>query len=267
MISKASKAAALLMSALSGLSTIPTEEAPDHKNILIDGKPYVLTFEDDFDGNDIDLSKWERCPEYKRQDLNNYWNDGMSYVDGEGNLIIGMSYDEEKDAFLSGGVRTRGIFEQTYGYYEIKCTVNTIPGYWTAFWLMGDSVASETNGGVDGTEIDIYESAYCDRKQIQHTLNWDGYGEAHKADGKVVDADVYDGKYHIFALLWTEEEYVFFIDGAETWRTKAESAKGTCKVPLYMKITSETGGWTGVPDKAALPDHMKVDYVRVYSAK
>lgn len=262
-----SKAAAVIMSFLAGLGSAPTDNAQNYENIFIDGKLYSLTFEDDFDGDDIDFSKWERCPEYPRQDLNNYWSDSMSYVDGEGNLIIGMSYDEETDSFLSGAVRTKGIFEQTYGYYEIKCSINTVPGYWTAFWLMNDSVMSELNGGVDGTEIDIYESPFRKEKKIQHTLNWDGYGANHKAEGKVVNADVYDGDYHIFSLLWTEDEYVYSIDGKVTWRTDAKSARGTCKVPLYMKISSETGSWTGIPDPDSLPDYMKVDYVRVYSER
>lgn len=239
--------------------------ADDHKTITIDGKTYALTFEDDFNGTALDETKWQRSPQWHRQDLNNYWDDSMSYLDGEGNLIIGMSYDEERDAFLSGAVETNGKFEQTYGYFEIRCAINNIPGYWTAFWLMGDSVLSEANGGVDGTEIDIYESPFYDNKQIQHTLNWDGYGALHKVEGKVVNANVYDGKYHTFGLLWTDKEYVYYIDGKETWRTNAAKAKGTCAVPLYMIISSEAGSWTGVPETDQLPDYMKVDYVRVYA--
>ncbi|MCM1024195.1 MAG: family 16 glycosylhydrolase [Prevotella sp.] len=235
------------------------------RNIVMEGRTYSLVFEDDFDGDTLDSENWEKCPEQKRQDLNNYWDDGMSYLDGEGNLIIEMSYDRENDRFLSGGVRSRGKFEQAYGYFEIRCTVNTVPGYWTAFWLMGDSVVNETNGGRNGTEIDIMETPYFGKKQVQNTLNWDGYGYRHKSSGNVSDFDVYDGEYHTFALLWTEDEYVFCIDGKESWRTDAAEALGTCEVPLYMKITSETGSWTGTPDPEKLPDRMKIDRVRVYA--
>lgn len=255
---------AFLLSVSMQLSTIMSTDVESYENRIIDGRLYTLSFEDDFSGSEIDTSKWERCPQIKRQDLNNYWDDSMSYLDGKGNLIIGMSYDEERDIFLSGAVCSKDKFEQAYGYYEIKCTLNSVPGYWTAFWLMGDSVISEKDGGIDGTEIDIYESPYFKDKKIQHTLNWDGYGYAHKSDGKVVAADVYDGKYHTFSLLWTEDEYVYYIDGEETWRTDAEKAKGTCQVPLYLTISSETGGWTGIPDPEDLPDFIKVDHVRVY---
>ncbi len=263
------KAAAMLLAFIQTLNLTLTQPAPDTRTI--DGKEYVLTFKDDFSGTELDLTKWERCPEWHRQDLNNYWDDDMSRLDGKGNLVIGMEYNGARDSFDSGGVRSKGLFEQQYGYFEIRCTVNTVPGYWTAFWLMSESVSSEKNGGVDGTEIDIYESAYYGQSLIQHTLNWDGYGEAHKAEGMKVLADVYDGDYHTFSLLWTEDEYVFYIDGNETWRTDAAAALGTSRVPAYLKITSEMGSWTswhdGIVSVKDLPDAMKVDYVRVYAEK
>lgn len=237
----------------------------DKSRITLEGKTYDLTFEDEFNGTELDPSKWVRSPQWKRQDLNNYWNDSMTWLDGKGNLIVGMTYDSKNDRYLSGAVETKGLFEQAYGYFEIRCTVNTVPGYWTAFWLIGDCVMDETQGGVNGTEIDIMETPYYSKKQVQNTLNWDGYGAAHKAEGKVSDIDIYDGEYHIFSLLWKDDEYVFYVDGTETWRTKAAKALGVCREPLYIIISSETGSWTGKPDPKNLPDQMKVDYVRVYA--
>lgn len=263
MLKRLSAAIAAIIAALSAQQAEFAENS--YQNIELEGKNYTLVFEDDFDGGELDTEKWERCPEYKRQDLNNYWDDSMSYLDGEGNLVIEMSYDEAADRFLSGGIRSKDKFEQAYGYFEIRCTVNTVPGYWTAFWLMDESVADETKGGRNGTEIDIMETAYLESGEVQNTLNWDGYGANHKSLGKVSKADIYDGEYHTFSLLWTKTEYVFCTDGKETWRTNAASAEGTCEVPLYLKITSETGSWTGTPDPKTLPDSMKVDYVRVYA--
>ncbi len=260
-----SKAIAILLSVFAAMPSAPSQNNDKYDTVLIDGQVYELSFEDNFDGNELDQSKWERCPEQKRQDLENYWDDSMSWVDGEGNLVIAMSYDPESGRYLSGGIRSKGRFEQTFGYYEIRCKINNVPGYWTAFWLMNDSVLSENKGGTDGTEIDIYESPLFVERKIQHTLNWDGYSARHKAMWKITNADVYDGNYHTFALLWTEKEYVYYIDGNETWRTGAEKAGGTCQVPLYMKITSETGSWVKIPaDPESLPDYMITDYVRVY---
>ncbi|MCD7729917.1 MAG: family 16 glycosylhydrolase [Oscillospiraceae bacterium] len=245
--------------------TVTSADFEDYSSITIDENSYSLTFEDDFDGTELDSTKWKRCNQEKRQNLNGWWDDSMSYLDGNGNLIIEMSYDGESDRFLSGGVESKGLFEQAYGYFEIRCAVNNVPGYWTAFWLMGDSVLDETEGGKNGTEIDIMETPYYSTGEVQNTLNWDGYGDAHKSEGEVSKLDIYDGEYHTFSLLWKEDEYVFYTDGIETWRTDAQKALGVCEVPLYMIISSEMGTWAKGLDSKNLPDYMKVDYVRVYA--
>jgi hypothetical protein len=57
------------------------------------------------------------------------------------------------------------------------------------------------------------------------------------------------------------EQYVFCVDGKETWRTKAG---GVCQVPVYILLSDEIGKWAGDITKAKLPDKFLVDYVRVY---
>ena len=101
-------------------TTAETTAVPDdgYDIIEVEGKRYKLTFEDSFEGDALDESKWERCPEWKRQDLECYWDNDKSYVDGEGNLIIETAYDETADRYLCGAVRTKGKFEQAYGYLK-----------------------------------------------------------------------------------------------------------------------------------------------------
>jgi beta-glucanase (GH16 family) len=41
--------------------------------------------------------------------------------------------------------------------------------------------------------------------------------------------------FHVFGLLWTPEEYVFYYDGNEAKRTPAG---GVCQVPRYMEERS-----------------------------
>jgi len=68
--------------------------------------------------------------------------------------------------------------------------------------------------------------------------------------------------FHTFGLNWTRDEYVFYVDGKETWRT---NAGGVCQVPLYIKLSDEVGEWGGDIATAELPDEFLVDYVRVWS--
>lgn len=252
---------------------VPTEAIPEtgiyvseDGTLYAEGEAYSITFEDEFEGTALDRTKWAHCPEWKRQDLNCFWDKDCATVNGDGVLTITSEYRDGN--YYMGAVRTKGLFSQAYGYFEVKCKLNTVPGYWTAFWLMGETVENEDGSGVDGTEIDIMESAYFG-KGINHALHWDGYGAKHKSIGsQTQNSRVYDGEFHTFSLLWTEEEYIFYIDGEESWRTKAEEAGGVCQAPLYMKFTAETGSWTASKlDTSKFPTSVYVDYVKVYEKK
>ena len=117
--------------------------------------------------------------------------------------------------------------------------------------------------GQDGTEIDIMEKPWREDK-VQHALHWNGYGEGHKSEGKIAEVPGVSQGWHTFGLRWTPEEYVFYVDGSETWRT---AAGGICQVPVYVKLTEEIGEWGGKISEAILPDQFRVDYVRVYQEK
>ena len=81
--------------------------------------------------------------------------------------------------------------------------------------------------------------------------------------------NVNDGDWHTYTLEWYPDEYIFYVDGSETWRT---SEGGVSQVPQYIKLTEEIGNYgtgpdawgTGPIEEAALPDYTRIDYVRVW---
>ncbi len=222
-----------------------------------EGQRWKLAWSDEFNGTQIDESKWEIMGDWKRRD--GYWVKEDSYLDGKGNLLLRTKQDGER--FTSGAVRTRGKFEHAFGYWVCRCKFPTQEGHWPAFWLMAAGVNKVGDEGRDGTEIDIMEKPWREDK-ITQNLHWDGYGKAHKSagTGQIVIPGVSEG-FHTFGLHWTPQEYVFYVDGKETWRT---SAGGVSRVPEYAKLTEEIGTWGGDIKKATLPDYFVVDYVRVY---
>jgi len=224
---------------------------------LAEGKTWKLTWSDEFDGTKIDESKWEIMGDWKRRD--GFWVKEDSYLDGKGNLVLRTKKDE--DRYTSGAVRTKGKFEHAFGYWVCRCKFPTQEGHWPAFWLHTDSVGKVGNEGRDGTEIDIMEKPWRTDK-ITQNLHWDGYGKAHKSagSGQITIPGVSEG-FHTFGLYWTPEQYVFYVDGKDTWRT---SAGGVSQVPEYAKLTEEIGEWGGDITKAKLPDYFTIDYVRVY---
>ena len=226
--------------------------------------PKIL-FEDDFEGNALDDSKWERCPEWTRGGGMDLWDEDMSYLDGEGLLILRAEWDEENERVLSGAVRTYDHFSAGFGYYEASIRFPVAKGIWGAFWMMVGDVHNVDGTSIDGVEIDIIESISNESGYSNHALHWDGYETGAKSASKThADLDIYDGEFHAFALWRTEESYIFYVDGQETWRSEGG---GICAEDGYVKLTVEAASWAGAGTRSsinALPAQMEVDYVRVW---
>lgn len=228
---------------------------------VINGENYILSFIDDFDGDSLDETKWERCPEWERADRGGKWSGKESNLSGDGRLILTTSYDKEAGICRSGAIRSKDLFEQAYGYFEASIKVQQVPGFWSAFWLMCPEQGNIGNGGKDGCEIDIMEAYNCNDKMINHALHWDGYDMFHESAGKNECLDLYDGEFHTYALKWTHDRYYFYVDGELMWDT---DEGGISEVPCYLKLTLEVGSWAGEIDVSTLPASVEVDYVRVY---
>ena len=222
-----------------------------------------LVFNDDFDGNEIDNTKWTRCPEWTRNDLM-YWKDEMTQVDGEGHLVIRMEYDEEKNMIRGGGAWTASTFTYGYGYYEARMKLPDVYGAWGAFWMMCGDVWKES--AKDGVEIDIIESTVGG--EWGHALH-SNYGNLNSlGNPTMVSADTSDGQFHTFGVLRAETGYFFYIDGMLSAIVPAYIYE-PCPIEGRMKLTVESAGWSGggTPESfASLPAEMIVDYVRVWDS-
>ena len=243
---------------LLGLLTVPGQPAEPEDQLPPppDGKTWKLVWHDEFDGTKLDESKWTYRPDGKRK--GGWWSRKAISLDGNGHLVISTFMDGDKPT--DGCITTHGKFEHVFGYYVARVRFQQQPGHWSAFWITGSGVGKVGDGGRDGTEIDIMEKPRLDDR-VQHALHWDGYREHHKSKGhKATVHGVMEG-WHTFGLLWLPDEYVFYVDGKETWRTKAG---GVCQIPQHMLLSDEIGSWAGDIAKAKLPDQFMVDCVRVY---
>jgi len=246
-----------------------------------------LVFVDDFNGNSLDFSKWDYAPEWDRQGRSS-WRDDMVSVNG-GFLHLGFKRDpvlgaaKSKNKALannwirSGAVRSQKkdgymLFSGGFGFYEARVKLPDINGIWGAFWLMSPSQWIMTDEGVIGTEIDIVETFDNPRHVYNAALNWNGYGVNRKAvhsfASKLPDIDIFDGEFHVFALDWSPSEYIFYVDGQIFWRVDGGvrfNNSGINQNPNYIKLTVESGEFSGeIPDNFTTGE-MLVDYVRVYN--
>ena len=240
--------------------------------LSFNGKKYELTFSDEFESAKLDTKNWSYCPQQQRQDAGGWWSNECSTFEN-GNYVITCKLKNETS--VSGGIRSRGRFEQTYGLYNIRFKVEKAEGLWYAFWLMTDKMSDETvgNGAVDGAEIDIIEVVPHD-KAYYTTIHWDGYGKNLKSahpNGKRINNSFY-GTYHDLWFLWDKDGYKLYMDGTDSAHLVYDMpgkdyGKGTCQVPCYLKITAEYGTWAGSIVPEQLPAHFYVDYVKVYKEK
>lgn len=245
------------MAVLALALTAEPEAVPSQLPPTAPGQEWRMVWHDEFDGPALDEGKWERIGDSPRRD--GFWVKEDAYLDGNGCLVLRTRKDG--DRYTSGAVRTKGKFEHRYGFWECRCRFPEQQGHWPAFWLMpAEGIQDAEVGGVIGTEIDVMEKAWLTEK-VNHALHWDGYGAHHKSEAREVERPGLNEGFHTFALEWTPEEYVFYIDGCETWRT---NAGGPSQALSYAKLTDEIGPWAGDIAEAALPDYFLVDYVRVY---
>lgn len=250
---------------------------------------FELTWADEFDGDSLDLSKWNGSGYADGATVlrrGGYWNNKLATVEN-GSLHIATKYYPDgidgngKSGWYTCGISTSNSFRQKYGYFECRCILPKGTGQWAAFWMGCEGVADTQSNGAKGAEIDIFESPYyylggTDKNSVSSKLHINGYGPEMKSEdvsfARVLGNDPYE-EYNTYGLEWNEDSYIFYINGIETGR----SDFGVSKAPEWLILSVEVGGnnaqpadnWAGAAiDKNTdeLTDFI-IDYVRVYQYK
>ena len=143
-----------------------------------------LLFEDQFNGTEINTEYWDYSPNYYRdKGYANTWKDECTFLDGKGHLVsravgTGEVNEEGKAICYSGALWSKDLFESSYGYYEVRAKLHHTNGMWGAFWLvcgdMDSANPADDNTGVNGCELDIFESLY-NHGGVSHAIHWDGF--------------------------------------------------------------------------------------------
>ncbi len=249
----------------------------------VDMDKFELTFADEFDG-ELDRNVWSGhyvWGDDSQPRKGAFWNTNLAYTE-DGKLVIPMKYLKDGmggtgEGWYSAGIDTdedaENGFSQKYGYFEVRCILPDCPSAWSAFWLMNEGVYNEDGSGTDGTEIDIFESDCIDdtvKNAVTSNLHFDGYGDAHQKMGAkkfLIKGNPYE-EFNTYGLEWNENEYIFYINGVESYRT---DFGGVSQNPEYLILSYEMGGENGVASDPGLDKTKEyqyiVDYVRVYQYK
>lgn len=267
---------------------------PTCKTVNLDG--YELVWQDEFDGTELDRNKWNDNQSVDKIHWGavrrgGYWHRDMISV-SDGNLHIRTKYLDEKAASEYGGDYKEGWYTGyittrdsnptnesdpdffLYGYYETRCILPQGQGLWSAFWMMNEGVVNVDGSGRDGTEVDIFEGFSYEQGEkktadcVSVNLHWDGYGESLQSYrvGSFYARNPYT-EYNTYGVMWTPDEYIFYINGRECARTdKGGVSQNPECLLLSVEIAGENGEAFGYGDinlNSGDVDFI-VDYVRVY---
>jgi len=231
---------------------------------LAQQKPgWKLTFQDEFDGARLDLSKWnpqDPWGKVRNRELQAYVKDAFEVRDGILHVKAekrAAEYDGATRQYTSGMMTTYRKFSQKFGWFEIRCRVPKGNGLWPAFWTLPDSLAWPP-------EIDVMENLGQDTRTAYFTSHFIGADGRHgsKGSGKVATPDL-SADFHSYAVEWRPEAIVWYFDGVEKFR----SDQGVPQQPMYLLVNLAIGGdWPAPPDETTpWPSSFDVDYVRVYA--
>ncbi|WP_156345441.1 glycoside hydrolase family 16 protein [Verrucomicrobium spinosum] len=256
----------VLLVAVAGLSLreeVAQDAQPEHPV-----SPWALVWRDEFDGQVLDATKWAvRAPGLRESAMISAENVSL---DGAGRLLLTTT---EKDGVIhTGMIGSQGKFSHTYGRWEARIKFHAMEGHHGSFWLQPERREKDVgnNPHLTGAEIDIIEWFGAGRKDGGAASNvyWPGEAGQHLHDGGPLDLTpvLKDGRnlsddFHVYAVEWTPDEYVFFIDEHEVFRTRA----GVSRQPQYAILSLLCADWEAPRlDRSRLPESMMVDYVRVY---
>lgn len=158
-----------------------------------------------------------------------------------------------------------GGFRFQYGVAAARIKFAENQGQHGSFWTQP---ADKT----PGTEIDIVEyfgDGYSDGG-LTHVIHYKENGKSQKVGNlkevgdlsSIYGNDDWWKDYHVYSVEWTPTEYVFRVDGTETWRTD----KGINKAPGYLILSLLSSDWElpMLPRGDDKNNKMAVDWVKVW---
>jgi beta-glucanase (GH16 family) len=271
-----------------GVEFVPTF-TPWEKTDITDGYDapnsydgYTLLWADEFNGTEVDTSKWgfdlgNVSPEgnvgWGNSELQHYRPENATVADGL--LTIEAQYHaplltEVNGDSVPAGVRytsskllTQGKFSFQYGRVDIRAVVAEGKGLWSAGWMLGDN--QSTIGWPRAGEIDIVDTigGPGQEEMIVNNMYWNPEGPSKPADGKANinegqsrpgevlinevsnDPDeTFSNTFHVYSIIWTEDRVDFYVDDVLTTPVTltGELKETFTQSPFYLILNVAIGG-------------------------
>ncbi len=243
-----------------------------------DGLPGCqLVWSDEFDGNSLDLSKWEHqtgngcainlCG-WGNNELQIYSPANTTVADGA--LTI-TARQEMGGTITSSRIRSLGRGDFTYGRFEMRAKLPETQGMWPAFWMLSSNPSVYGVWAASG-EIDIMESLGNEPERIYGTIHYGGTFPENTFSGEeTLLAPGTATDWHTYAVEWEEGEIRWYVDGQQyatrnSWWSSGGPYPAPFDIDFHLLLNLAVGGnFPGNPDATTVfPQEYVIDYVRVY---
>ena len=229
-----------------------------------------LVFEENFDEQKLNLSKWgydlgngnwgwgnAELEYYRNNKENIYIENNQLHIRAKVESYGGKDY-------TSARITTKHTFHFTYGYIETKIKLPIGKGIWPAFWMLGGNL-DEIDWPSCG-EIDILETKN-DEKRIYNTVHWKNE-ENNEYNKYSLNREIENfEEFHKYGAEWTDKEIIMYVDDLEYFRIDLNGVKSTAfQKPFYLLLNLAVGGNFPASDidKTVFPLEMIIDYIKIY---
>ena len=255
----------------------------------VNGNGYALTFDEDFNGDELDMDVWN----YDIGTGSGGWGNGeLQYYTGNnktgesGNIVISdgtlkiIAKREQyggKD-FTSARIKTKDNFAQTFGRFEARIKLPEGVGLWPAFWMMPQDSVYGT--WPQSGEIDIMEARGREPDKTTYAFHYGSIsGSVHPYQTGKYTLSTPITEWHVYAVEWNSEKIDFYVDDilmesfstSLAWTPNPAHHEKTDASPFdqdfYIILNMAIGGTFdggAEPDSSFTSATMEVDYVRVY---
>ena len=239
-----------------------------------------LVWSDEFNGNALDLSKWEFEVDARgggNKELQYYVTNNVRVSDGFLTIEARKEHytgPEGTREYTSSRIRTKGKGDWLQGRFDIRARLPQGKGMWPAIWMLPTD--SRYGGWPRSGEIDIMELLGHQPRRIHATLHYVDLSGHHASSGKdfVLPEGSFADDFYVFRLDWGPTGMRWYVDGkschsATKWSSGTNSFPAPFDEKFHLILNVAVGGrWPGNPDATTqFPQAMVVDYVRVYQRK
>ena len=220
-----------------------------------DGEDWVLTFNEEFQGTELDTNVWTAMNENPSHILSSRHPENVEVYDGAVHLVTKYESKVEGKSWTTGNILAdKGAFVQEYGYWEARYKYTESAGINNSFWMM-------STGTKDNTwyEIDVCEGHYMNK--INTNLHEYTTGARLQHSERYTTQYDLSEDYHTYAVEWTPEYLKYYFDG-QLIHTKTNVTEGGHL--SFARLSSAILSWAGAITTSADGTAQVADYVRVW---